>query len=288
MLKNPIYSGQVRHNNAVYDGQHEAIIPLEQFEQVQSILKQNTRDRRLGKCARTPSLLTGIMSDPDGRPMSPSHTTRQHRCYRYYVTRFLPGETRGTPWSVPAGELEKAAIRLVAQWLRSNSEGEVGKIVARGELAADLTMPTVEQRAILLEHELQFELTSEKLVLLNGERTLQTALPVRLVSHGAEKKLQLPPDASAAGNSPDPVLLKLLAQARAAQRMIMEGSKEPKVAHYSKRHLWQLLRIGWLAPDITTAIVEGRQPAGLTGRRLLRASTLPLDWAGQRTFIGFS
>ena len=117
---------------------------------------------------------------------------------------------------------------------------------------------------------------------------LQTALPVRLVSHGAEKKLRLPPDANAASNSPDPVLLKLLAQSRAAQRMIVEGNEEPTVAHYSKRHLWQLLRIGWLAPDITTAIVEGRQPAGLTGRRLLRASALPLDWAGQRAFLGFS
>ena len=289
MLKNPIYSGQVRHKNAVYDGQHEAIIPLEQFEQVQSILKQNTRDRRLGKCARAPSLLTGIISDPDGRPMSPSHTTRQHRRYRYYVTRFLPGESRGTPWSVPAGELEKAAVRLTAQWLRSNNEGDVNRLAARRELATNLaTMSTVEQRAILLEHDLQFELTNEKLVLRNAEGMLQTALPVRLVSHGAEKKLRLPPDANAASNSPDPVLLKLLAQSRAAQRMIVEGNEEPTVAHYSKRHLWQLLRIGWLAPDITTAIVEGRQPAGLTGRRLLRASALPLDWAGQRAFLGFS
>jgi len=32
------------------------------------------------------------------------------------------------------------------------------------------------------------------------------------------------------------------------------------VSNYSKRHLWQLLRLNWLAPDIVTAIVEGRQP----------------------------
>ena len=89
-------------------------------------------------------------------------------------------------------------------------------------------------------------------------------------------------------SAPDPVLLKLLAQARAAHRMVLEGANEPAVSHYSKRHLWQLLRIGWLAPDIVSDIVEGRQPSSLTGRRLLRASELPLDWKEQRAYLGFS
>ncbi|WP_108788717.1 recombinase family protein [Erythrobacter sp. Alg231-14] len=289
MLKNPIYTGRVRHNDTVYEGQHEAIIPLEQFELVQSILKENRRNHHLGNRATNPSLLAGLISDPDDRPMSPSHTTRRHRRYRYYKTRFLPGDTRSTPWSVPAGELEKAAVRLTAQWLRSNGEGDAVDIAARGELATDLkAMPTADLRAILLEHDLQFKLATDKLVLRNGEGTLHTALPTKLVSHGAEKKLQLPPDGNAAPNNPDPVLMKLLAQARAAQRMIIHGSEEPVVAKYSKRHLWQLLRIGWLAPDITTAIVEGRQPVSLTGRQLLRAAALPLDWASQRAFLGFT
>ena len=74
----------------------------------------------------------------------------------------------------------------------------------------------------------------------------------------------------------------------AAQRMVLTGKEEPGVASYSKRYLWQLLRISWLAPDIISAIVEGRHPAGLTGRRLLRAAQLPLKWSEQREFLGFS
>jgi hypothetical protein len=58
--------------------------------------------------------------------------------------------------------------------------------------------------------------------------------------------------------------------------------------HYSKRHLWQLLRISFLAPDIIAAIAEGHQPPSLTGRRLLRVTDLPLDWAGQRRVLGFN
>ncbi|HEX3422285.1 MAG TPA: hypothetical protein VHS33_02630, partial [Sphingomicrobium sp.] len=58
-------------------------------------------------------------------------------------------------------------------------------------------------------------------------------------------------------------------------------------SNYSKRHLWQLLRVSWLAPDITAAIIEGRQPATLTGRRLLRAPDVPLSWQDQRRYFGF-
>ncbi|WP_340587291.1 recombinase family protein [Erythrobacter alti] len=89
-------------------------------------------------------------------------------------------------------------------------------------------------------------------------------------------------------NQPDPVLLKLIAKARAAQEMVIAGKDHPAVSDYGKRHLWQLLRISWLAPDILSAIVEGRQPASLTGRQLLRATSIPLGWDEQRHFFGFT
>ncbi len=67
-------------------------------------------------------------------------------------------------------------------------------------------------------------------------------------------------------------------------------TREPHstVAGYGKRHLWQLLRISWLAPDILSAIVEGRQPVEVTCRRLMRATNIPLDWPGQRAVFGFA
>ena len=289
ILKNPIYTGRVRHNGKLYDGQHDAIISTDQFDQVQLIFAENGRDLRLGKKARNPSLLTKLLNDPDGRPMTPRHTARQNKCYRYYETRFQTGEARGTPWRVPAGELERAAIHLAVHWLGSHSECNAQKITARHELADRLKeMPITDQRAILLEQDLRFALEEDKLVLKCGDAKMQRALPVRLVTHGQEMRLQLPPDGNERHVRPEPALIKLLVHARAAQRMVLEGTQEALVSHYSKRHLWQLLRISWLSPDIVSAIIEGRQPAGLTSRRLLRASGLPLDWAAQREFLGFS
>lgn len=94
------------------------------------------------------------------------------------------------------------------------------------------------------------------------------------VQRGYDVRLALPPGGENTGEA-DPVLLKLIAQARVAQHMVETGIPHPSVAHYGKRHFWQLLRISWLASDILAAI---RQPPQLTGRKLLRATNIPLDW----------
>ena len=53
-------------------------------------------------------------------------------------------------------------------------------------------------------------------------------------------------------------------------------------------YIYTLLRLPWLAPDITAAIVNGRQPQQLNAKALMRkASRLPADWAEQRTLLGF-
>ena len=50
----------------------------------------------------------------------------------------------------------------------------------------------------------------------------------------------------------------------------------------------QVLRLAYLAPDITAAILDGRQPEGLTATTLVERSGLPLNWQEQRTALGFA
>jgi site-specific DNA recombinase len=50
--------------------------------------------------------------------------------------------------------------------------------------------------------------------------------------------------------------------------------------------LCRVLRIGYLAPDIIEAIIEGRQPHSMTVKRLLQH--VPSDWADQRAAFGFA
>jgi site-specific DNA recombinase len=53
-------------------------------------------------------------------------------------------------------------------------------------------------------------------------------------------------------------------------------------------YLYSLLRLPWLAPDIATAIINGRKPPQLTTQTLMRLTPrLPAGWAEQRKLLGF-
>ena len=49
----------------------------------------------------------------------------------------------------------------------------------------------------------------------------------------------------------------------------------------------RLMRLNYLAPDIVVAILNGRQPVGLTASRLISDTRLPLEWSAQRAALGF-
>lgn len=223
--------------------------------------------------------------------MTPVHGCRGPKRYRYYVTRFATGEDSSDPWRVPSAELDRLAIQLVRRWLRSSQKPALAEKMADTEQLASTfaDLPVVEKRRVLLEKRLRFCLLKNAITIsVEGNDSAQRlSLPAQMVKHGQETKLSLPPD-NRPVSEPDPVLLKLLAQAQAAQQMVIAGNAAPSIERYSKGHISRLIRISWLAPDIVSAIVEGRQPKVLTGRRLLRAAGLPMDWAAQRAFLGFA
>ena len=285
LLQNPIYIGKVHHRGELYQGEHKAIIDVSIWEEVQRQLATNRRERLHGKRARSPSLLTGLISDADGRPMSPVFTTKGSRQHRYYVTRLKPGEDGRIAWRVPAGEIDRAVLDCAAKLMNKRAAESLHTDDCAFPVdLARLSVP--EQREMLLEKMVRVRLGASELVVSIGDEAEQyVAITARLARRGNEIKLVIAADGSP--GEPDRVLLKLFANASAACRAAMTSTADPLVSNYSKRHLWQLLRLNWLAPDIVTAIVEGRQPPSLTGRRLLRAANVPLSWKEQRRYFGF-
>ena len=56
----------------------------------------------------------------------------------------------------------------------------------------------------------------------------------------------------------------------------------------NRTYVARVVRLAFLAPDITDAILDGTQPPQLTAKSLLnRTSQLSLDWATQRRQLGF-
>jgi len=291
LLHNPIYLGKVRHRGELHEGQHSALIDEELWHDVQHILQQNRHERRNGSTVRYPSLLTGMLTDPDGRPMTPVFTSKGSRRHHYYVSRLTPGEDRSTAWRVPAGEIDEAVLHIVAEQLRSperlaslNAED----IEDQGALAAELqSRPVPAQRDVLIELDAMVALLGGAVAVrfTDDGKPITATLPARLVHRGQEKRILLHGQEKAAA---DPALVRLVAHALSLRSATLSGKPDDLTDGYSKRHRWQLLRISFLAPDIVAAIIEGRQPPSLTGRRLLRATDIPYDWAAQRRFLGFA
>jgi site-specific DNA recombinase len=48
----------------------------------------------------------------------------------------------------------------------------------------------------------------------------------------------------------------------------------------------RVLKLAFLAPGITAAILDGRQPPDLTADTLIKMSDLPCSWALQRQRLG--
>lgn len=120
----------------------------------------------------------------------------------------------------------------------------------------------------------------------------QVVIPIQSVRSGRQLKLILPPPARETDTRRDLALIKFIAQAMQARDMLataqaIDFGELATAIGYGREHAADLLRVSWLAPDIIAAILEGRQPAGLTRRTLIKAPQLPLDWAGQRRALGF-
>lgn len=289
LLKNPIYTGKVAHGGSLYDGEHEAIITQQLWDEVQQTLATNRRERREGRNARYPSLLTGMITDPEGRMMSPTFSTRSGQRHHYYVTRLKPGEDRQSAWRLPARDIDRAVIASFSNWLAELDPGMDQETSIETRASIPL-MSVPEQRTLLLKHEAKASVGSDQLVMTftTNDNATEIRMSATIARKGAELKLVVGQSFDDTHSEPDPVLLKLITLAHTAQRAKLAGSEDALISRYSKAHLQQLLRISWLAPDIVAAIADGRQPATLTGRRLLRATNIPLSWKAQRKLFGFA
>ncbi len=121
LLNNRVYIGEAVHKGSAYPGQHEAIIPRDLWDKVRSIIAESPRARANHMRAQTLALLKGLIFGADGRAMTPVHTRKGGRLYRYYVAaKLLKAEAAdGVIRRVAAAEIEAAVIDQVRGLLRA-------------------------------------------------------------------------------------------------------------------------------------------------------------------------
>ena len=310
LLSNPIYIGLTSHRGETFPGCHAAIVSMELWEQVQARLKANAAVRTMPVNVRHMSLLAGMIRDDQDRPMSPDHANKGSVRYRYYRSA---GAADGASRRVCAVQAEKSVLTgligllsspaTLVQTLPSVAPAAAAmKLSSRAcQLCKDLTDASPAQfRALLIDVDAtiimgdghlsasisavalarQLEVVTEQ---PNGIR-IPLVLPKldQTGSHGL--RIALSPDVTL-NSPPDGRLLTLLLKARAARTMLTDCAAN--VTRAELHHATRMARLAYLAPDIVAAILDGTQPTSLSARKLLRISSLPLDWSAQRHLLGF-
>jgi hypothetical protein len=121
---------------------------------------------------------------------------------------------------------------------------------------------------------------------VNGNATMLTVrVPLAIRRRGGARKTLHTPGVLAAPARVDITLVKAVARAFRWRRMLEGGRfatvKELAAAEkINSSYVSRVLRLTLLAPDIVEAILDGRQPEGMTLPGLMEP--FPVEWEGQR------
>jgi site-specific DNA recombinase len=122
ILRNRVYIGEAVHKGQSYPGEHELIVDRATWDQVHEVLATNAKRRGNEARRRTPAPLRGMMRCTHcSSAMTPTHTRRRGRLYRYYVC--LGASRRGHDTcpvrSIAAAEVEGLVLGQVRRLLAS-------------------------------------------------------------------------------------------------------------------------------------------------------------------------
>ena len=122
---------------------------------------------------------------------------------------------------------------------------------------------------------------------LPGEPIMVLTVAARLKRTGIEKKLVIGDGIKQSRANVEAGLHTLVARAHRLQVVFLAGgrsiSEMAKEFGVSSSYFTRMLRVSFLAPDITRAILQGRQPVGLTASKLIADFRAPIDWQEQLT-----
>ena len=248
----------------------------------------------------------GKLFDEAGAPLTPSHAVKFGRRYRYYVSKRLISGTvaegkERDGWRLPAREIERIVGDAVTGLFADHAA--LADAVRASGMVADrvpgLLDAVARWRGEILDLIERVDLSADRIAIdlnlmpLTGERetTISHVSPAQIRRRGVEMRLVLE-GAGTEPAKPDPALIKSVARAHRWFDDLVSGRAQSlgdsaRAAGVSDRYVSHLMPLAFLAPEIVEAILAGTQPVDLTAQKLTKRTDLPLDWAEQKTLLGF-
>jgi site-specific DNA recombinase len=295
ILANPIYVGEIGHKGQRYPGQHDGIVPRTLFDRVQALLEINRRKRRGTGSGKPSSLFSGLVFNAAGERLTATHTSKGSRRYRYYAGHRL---------RLPADELDALVVGALQDALANPAklatllpdlDAISPTLIGRAaDIAADLASFDVGCRRAAASPLVSKVVVSDTMVAVSlaldslgigGTGIL--VIPAEIGRAKARLSLVVPGRSTA---EPDAALVAMVAQAREWFEALASGaaSSFAQIAgreRVTRAYVRQVIGAAFLAPDLVTAIVQGRHPRALTAGRLRQLLPLPPDWQEQRALF---
>jgi site-specific DNA recombinase len=320
MLQNRVYLGEISHKGMSYPGQQPAIIDQDLWDRVQLQLKDNVQGEMTRPRATSASLLTGLLYDEAGNLFTPSHATKKGRCYRYYVSRSLiKGRTKASagPVRLPAEEIEELVLSQLSPLLQSPSRvmdilqlyslgmtetqhvAKVSKEYLNSQEKVRNDLQSIVMRIIVRQQKVELQLCKRALLKSflpaqhvddstsstpNAEDTITLEAEAQLKRCGGEIRLLLgSPDQNRSRTVPS--LVRAVARAHERMDRILRGEIPNQRAlarqtGFDERYISRIIPLAFLAPDITEAILEGKQSPDLSLEKCV--DELSFEWSQQR------
>jgi site-specific DNA recombinase len=185
ILNNRVYLGEAVHKGTSYPGEHVAIIDRKVWDQAHALIDRTPRNRVKRPLGRTPAVLKGLIFGPGGTAMTPAHTRKSGKLYRYYISSdLLRGRNlKSAIRRIPAAQIEAAVISqiktiatapevIVATWraarqsIKGLSEQQVFEELKRFDAIWSELFPAEQARIIqLLVDRVEISETSAKITL---------------------------------------------------------------------------------------------------------------------------
>ncbi|WP_269514462.1 recombinase family protein [Brevundimonas subvibrioides] len=288
MLRNRVYVGEIVHKEKVWPGLHPPILDRDLFDRVQTLLDANTTPRQQ-RVRRSPALLTGLIRDAAGQPMSPVTARKGDGIYRYYVKAKVQ---QGQLADANDDSLRRVAAPAVEQAVANTLRELICQPLADWAALRDLvTEVRLHPERIVLILSLSAQARAiHDLPPPDDAGVIRLIVPVALQRRGGRAWLER--GAHQDRRRVDRTLVAGLRRAHAelAKAGIHTASRTPlwrDATGVNDPYIRHLVRLAFLAPDIQQAIMDGRQPVGLT-LQSLRDVDIPVSWDAQRKALGFS
>ena len=309
ILTSRIYLGEMIHHDKSYPGQHPAIISNELWEKVNQLISSNRQSHIHRPQIPSINLLEKLLFDDYGERLASSHSTKDTKRYRYYLSQSLINGNRSSSshgQRLPAQDLEDLVIKEVTRWLNNSNQvinelnpdpQNIPKLIHQLEdliqnlQATELKQKTLQSlinKIVVKTNSIEifinpkyFDIDLEPISICIPTELKRCGFAMRLIINNGEHQPNI-----------DRNLIAHLSKAQEWFNRLKTGQAKSveeiaEAENIDRSHVVRTLHRAFLAPDIVRSILKGEQPPNVTLKWLKQFRSLPIDWLEQKSLLGF-